>query len=63
VEYWEKKMEYLTCQRLSLVPSIRYTFKPRIYIQADADVRCPFGVKFSSPNVRYSANLRVGYEF
>lgn len=63
VEYWEKKMEYLTCQRLSLVPSIRYTFKPRVYIQADADVRCPFGVKFASPNVRYSANLRVGYEF
>lgn len=62
-EYWEKKMEYLTCQRLTVLPSIRYTFKPRIYIQADASVMCAIGIKLPGGAVRYDTSLRVGYEF
>ncbi|MCQ2142918.1 MAG: hypothetical protein MJY56_02490 [Bacteroidales bacterium] len=61
--YWAGQMEYLTCTRFTVNPSLRYTFAMGLYLEAAANVLKAFDIKILKGSVRYDATLKLGYSF
>lgn len=61
--YWLEEMEYKSAPRVSVSPSLRYTFRKGLYLEAAAGVLKAFRIQTIGGSVRYDATLKLGYNF
>ncbi len=62
-EWYERQMEYMTARRFHADLMLRYNFSRGIYIAADIRSTKAFDLDHSDDPNRFSATVKVGYDF